>query len=105
MGLQVPGETMRAFASSANPAEIINAYVSASQRGRGIGSALLRGMEQTAKDEGYSELIVNSGPRYQLSGWPFWQRMYGEPVALAEDYYGPRFHAAVWRKSLKEVTK
>ena len=105
LGMRVPNKTMRTFAVTANPAEIINAFVSSDQRGRGIGATLLRVMERMARNEGYNELVVNSGPRYRLSGWPFWSHMYGKPVALAEDYYGPHFHAAVWRKLLVEDAK
>lgn len=100
MGLQQPGESMRGYAASANPAEIINAYVLDAGRGRGVGRALLNHLEMKAGELGHTEIVVNSGPRYMLSGWPFWRRMYGEPSAVAKDYYGPRYDAMVWRKTL-----
>jgi hypothetical protein len=26
--------------------------------------------------------------------------MYGQPIAVAEDYYGPLYDAMIWRKAL-----
>lgn len=101
MGLQAPPDPgMTEFSVTSNPAEVINAYVDGQQRGAGVGKALLSGIEKLALARGHDELIVNSGPRYRLTGWPFWTRMYGEPVAMAKDYYGTGYDAAVWRTLL-----
>lgn len=100
MGLQTPGEEMLEFATTERPIELINAYVLASSRGIGIGQALVHHLEDKAKEDGHTELLLNSGPRYQRRGWRFWREMYGEPVGILKDYYGPRFDARVWRTSL-----
>jgi GNAT superfamily N-acetyltransferase len=102
MGLQAPGQEMLALATAERPVELINAYVLSASRGRGIGQALVNHLETKARTDGHSELILNSGPRYMLSGWPFWQKLYGEPVERLVDYYGPRFDAMVWRKLLTD---
>jgi GNAT superfamily N-acetyltransferase len=100
MGLQKPSESMLTYTRSDYPAEIINAYVLSAERGAGVGHSLLNHLEEKARELGHTEVVVNSGPRYMFSGWPFWRRMYSEPSAIAKDYYGPRFDAMIWRKSL-----
>jgi GNAT superfamily N-acetyltransferase len=103
MGLQTPDESMLAFATTGNPGELINAYILGDQRGTGVGRGLVSHLEAKAIEQGHDELLVNSGPRYMLSGWPFWRRMYGEQADVAKDYYGPSFDAMVWRKTLIKV--
>jgi len=102
MGLQRPEQEMLAFTNTENPIELINAYVLRSSRGLGAGQALVHHLEDKAKEDGHSELVLNSGPRYQWSGWPFWRSMYGEPVGMLKDHYGPSFDAMVWRAQLDE---
>lgn len=100
MGLRAPSAEMQAFTTTENPAELINAYVDIEERGSGAGRALLQKAEITAKANGHTELIVNSGPRYEQSGWPFWTKTFGDPVAIQRDLYGPGRDAPVWRKEL-----
>jgi GNAT superfamily N-acetyltransferase len=103
MGFTKPDKDMRAFTSrvDANPVELINAYIDEEQRGSGAGTALADGLEHIAREAGFTEVLVNSGPRYQESGWPFWDKRYGEPVAIQRDLYGPGGDAPVWRGSLE----
>lgn len=100
MGLQIPGDAMKRFALSPNPGELINAYVAENQRGKGTGRALVQALEQTARDQGFTELVVNSGPRYAFSGWPFWNKMFGAPAGVAKGYYEGQYDAMVWRTDL-----
>ncbi|HMS50287.1 MAG TPA: GNAT family N-acetyltransferase [Candidatus Saccharibacteria bacterium] len=100
MGLDVPEGAMQELAATENPAEIVNAYVSADTRFSGTGKALVARLEETARAEGRTELLVNSGPRYEKSGWRFWTSMFGEPIHELKDYYGPGYRAMVWRKPL-----
>jgi len=96
MGLQRPDDAMQTFAMTERPGELINAYVMSGHRQAGIGSRLVKHLAHEASSAGYSELVVNSGPRYMKTGWPFWNRMFGAPVGMAEDYYGEGYHAMVW---------
>ncbi|MEK7095974.1 MAG: GNAT family N-acetyltransferase [Patescibacteria group bacterium] len=102
MGLQEPDEVMRSFADTDNPVEIINAYVAYDQRGMGTGRSLVKHLDELAKQRGYKEIVLNSGPRYMQSGWPFWRKIYGEPAGVAKNFYNGRYDAMVWRKSLVE---
>lgn len=102
MGLQPPGDVMRQFTTTPNPIEIINAYVLSDQRGTGIGHELVNHLEEEAKNRGYTEIVLNSGPRYRFSGWPFWRRKYGEPAGVAEKFYDGEWDAMVWRKDLTD---
>jgi ribosomal protein S18 acetylase RimI-like enzyme len=101
MGLQVPENTMSPYVNTPNPVEITNAYVSSQARGMHIGQSLVTYLEDVARKQGRTEIVLNSGPRYALTGWGFWRKTYGEPIATAKDYYGPGYHAEVWRKLLE----
>lgn len=101
MGMQTPSDEMMEYATPGETTtELINAFAEPTQRGRGAGRAMVTKLEEMAHQVGCTELIVNSGPRYEKTGWPFWKRLYGEPVAIAESIYGPGVDAPVWRKSL-----
>jgi len=103
MGVQDASEAMLPFTSNPdnpNAAEIVNAYVSPNARTRGIGRLLLKSLESHARQLAFEEIVVNSGPRYKDSGWPFWTAVYGAPTGTAYGLYGPSGDAPVWRKEL-----
>lgn len=103
MGMQSPPcSALMHFTFSDRPIETINAYVAESERSGGTGRALAKHIEDLAIQQGYTELLVNSGPRYKDTGWPFWTKLYGEPAGTAIGFYGPGGDALVWRKSLTE---
>ncbi len=103
MGIQPPDIAMRSFARTLHPAEIINAYVHFEQhQGKGVGRALATAIEDESKKQGFEELLLNSGPRYKETGWPFWKKAYGEPVGTLKNHYGPGNDAPVWRKPLSD---
>jgi ribosomal protein S18 acetylase RimI-like enzyme len=101
MGLQRVSDPMLPFAKNAfDTGELINAFVSPDARELGIGRMLVSNLEDTARDLGYEELVVNSGPRYRETGWAFWTNLFGEPVAVMENKYGPGRDAPVWKKPI-----
>jgi len=100
MGMTTPSNDMQPYITSDNAVEFINAYVDKEARGTGAGKLLAKQLEEMAIQDGHTEIIVNSGPRYKDTGWAFWTKMYGEPVAMQKDLYGPGADAPVWRKSL-----
>ncbi|MEK9171437.1 MAG: GNAT family N-acetyltransferase [Patescibacteria group bacterium] len=101
VGFMPPSDRMKEFAVTFNPAELVNAYVAKENRaGQGVGSALVRGIEMTAKAKGHTEIVLNSGPRYQKTAWGFYDQLPGfQRVGIAEKLYGDR-NAPVWRKLL-----
>ncbi len=104
MGMQSPPyDDIVSFASTRNPMETINAYVAKSERLSGAGITLAKHIENLATQQGYTELLVNSGPRYKNTGWPFWTKLYGQPSGVAVGLYGPGGDAMVWRKSLGQA--
>jgi ribosomal protein S18 acetylase RimI-like enzyme len=100
MSLMKPGLIMTSFAITDKPAELTNAYVLEEVRGANVGKSLVLALENKARMHGAREIVLNSGPRYELSGWPFWRRLYGEQAGVADNYYGDGYHASVWRKTL-----
>jgi len=100
MGLAPPDDAIRSFTTTENPIEIVNAYILSTSRGVGVGSHMVRHLEMLAKLGGHTEVVLASGPRYALTGWPFWRKMYGEPAGVAEKYYENEYDAQVWHKEL-----
>ena len=102
IGITPPREAMMPFATTSNPIELVNAYVSRDERaGRGVGTALVKGAEQEARSQGATELILNSGPRYENTAWGFYDRLPGfSRVGVAENFYAEGVHAPVWSKKL-----
>ncbi len=103
IGLTSPGQRMLEFATTSNPTELINAYVDKSRRGGGgVGTALVQALEKVARQRGFTEILLNSGPRYKNTGWGFYDKLSGfERVGIAVKMYGEGGDAPVWRKELK----
>lgn len=102
VGLKPLPEAMLPYAQTTKPAEAINAYVHADFRnGRGVGKGLFQGIETMARELGYEEILLNSGPRYKDTAWGFYNKRYGEPVGILKDFYGEGRDAPVWRRSLE----
>jgi len=103
VGFKNPDETMLSFAKTHNPAELINAYVAQDKRGgKGVGSTLVRRLEEEVILRGYTEIILNSGPRYKETGWGFYDKQPGYTrVGIAEKMYGEGGDAPVWSKVLE----
>jgi ribosomal protein S18 acetylase RimI-like enzyme len=100
-GMRPPSPEIRPFASTERPVEMINTYVDSLHRnGYGVGTALVRELERLARNQGYQEVIVNSGPRYRDSGWKFYDKLGYERRGMAWDLYGDGEHARVWSKVL-----
>ena len=101
VGFMPPSDRMRSFTITANPTELVNAYVAKESRaGKGVGTALVKAIEETAKAKGHTEIVLNSGPRYQQTAWGFYDQLPGfKRVGVAEKLYGDR-NAPVWRKIL-----
>ncbi len=102
MGLASPDEELRHYAETDLPIEAINAYVTGSHRDRGIGKLLYYALEEKVRLMGFTEVLVGSGPRYEKLGYPFWISLFGQPIAIIKNKYGPGQDAPVWRKSLIE---
>jgi len=100
IGMRKPDPRLFIYTRTDNPIEIINAFVSKEHTRQGIGRALINTVEENARKNGFKELILNSGPRYMFSGWPAWTKIFGRPIAIAQDYFGKGIDAPVWRKIL-----
>lgn len=92
IGVKEPDEVMRAQARTIEVKEAVNLFVGRESRGSDAGRALV---EAAATASHASELIVNSGPRYEES-WGFYDRVFGDRVGLLRGYYGEGRDAPVW---------
>lgn len=100
MGMRNPDPRLLEFARTDKPIELINAFVSNNHRKLGAGKTLVQAIIDEAKQKGYKELILDSGPRYMYSGWGAWNKIFGQPTAVAKNYYGKGANAPVWSKLL-----
>lgn len=100
MGLAMPSELMTSHARTEYPVEIINAFVSGKSRGMGVGGSLLEAVFASARFIGATEVMVNSGPRYQATAWGFYDKAFGGRLTTLKDHYGPGLDAPVWSKIL-----
>lgn len=102
MGLSTPKEPLYPFVTTATPVELVNAYVDRNYRaGQGVGSALVNKLVERAVFRGFTEILLDSGPRYRHTGWGFWDKQPGfRKVGIAKDLYGQGFDAPVWQRLL-----
>jgi GNAT superfamily N-acetyltransferase len=98
MGIRHPEDRMVKYALTKNPAELINVFTDPLLQGQGIGRMLIEAIFIKAKDLGFTELILNSGPRYKNSAWGFYNKIFGEPITISKNYYGKNADAPIWRK-------
>jgi ribosomal protein S18 acetylase RimI-like enzyme len=102
IGYKLPDNVMNGFARTKNPTELINAYVLPGQTGRRVGKTLVEKLEEMAKLNNFTEIIINSGPRYKKTSWNFYDNLPGyQRVGVAEKYYGEGGDAPVWSKILE----
>ncbi len=87
------------IASEERPIEAVMVHVRPLHRRRGVGQTLLAAIERTARELGYTTLLVVSGSRNR-DAYPFWLGRYGEPTRCDKNYFGVGEERAVWRYPL-----
>jgi ribosomal protein S18 acetylase RimI-like enzyme len=102
MGLSEIKEELRPFVQTKKPIELVNAYVDNDYRGgKGVGTALINTLQEMARDAGSTEILLESGPRYKLTGHEFYDKQPGfERVGILTNFYGLNGDSIVWRKQL-----
>lgn len=105
IGLRKPKPELIKFARTHNPAELINAYIAKDHRGgKGVDAALVRGIETEAKARGYTELVLNSEPKYNQDCRDFYNKLEGyKNVGIIKKLKGKHGNALVWSKLLVDI--
>jgi len=75
IGLSDPLPKVLFLAKTKKPAEIKILYVKDNYRGKGLGKKLVNFIENEAKKQGYSELIVRSSIRYKETAFGFYKKL------------------------------
>ncbi len=102
VGMRIPDGAMRELSTTDQPVELVNMYVAGESRGGGVGKALVESLIEAAKNAGHTELLVNSGPRYERTAWGFYDKLFGARIATLLNYYGKDVHAPAWGMDLSE---
>lgn len=102
IGLSPLKQPLHEFSQTEKPIELVNTYVDKDYRaGMGVGSALVNRLVERATEKGFTEVLLDSGPRYEHTAWGFYDRLPGfQRVGLVEGLYGPGGNAPVWQKLL-----
>jgi GNAT superfamily N-acetyltransferase len=101
IGMQYPEPRMRQYTETIAPVELKHVFVAKAARGLGIGKLMVAAMLELAIDEGATEAVVNSGVRYEKTGgWLLWNRLFGQAIDRAANFYGEGRDASVWRRVL-----
>jgi ribosomal protein S18 acetylase RimI-like enzyme len=98
IGIQKQLDTaMHKLKQTDRPVEIKNFFIQKAERGIGIGTMLVDKIKIQAKQSNYTEIILNSGPRYKNSGWGFYDQLIDfKRVGVIKNYYGDGIDAQVW---------
>jgi L-amino acid N-acyltransferase YncA len=100
MGCAEVNSRMASFQSSpdAKASGLRIAFISPECRGKGVGKILLTNLFERARQEGWTEMIWSSNPRYRDTAWLFYTGIAGEPVGMIRDFFEPGSQSPVWRK-------
>lgn len=98
VGYTNPSEEMLTYSTTERPTEMINLFVAKTERRQGVGSFLLQSLQRQAAEQGFTELVVNSGPRYEPAHDFYDIKL--ERVGMIPGLYGPGGDAPVWRQEL-----
>ncbi len=74
--------------------EVGTVFVHPDYQRLGIGNLLLENMYQTLQNNRISEFCLDSG---YASAQKIWEKKFGEPAYLLEDYWGEGYHHMIWR--------
>lgn len=86
VGLSDPLPKVLPFVKTEKPVEIKILYVDGNHQGKGVGRNLITFIEDEAKREGFSEIIVRSAKKYIGTAWGFYKKMkYSEAGVLEKD--------------------
>lgn len=99
LGTKQVDSLMLHLAETQHPIELTNAYVAGASRGHGMGRELFNQAALWAGQNGYTETIWNSGPRYAATAWGFYNHYY-DRLGVLEHFYGPGGDAPVWHQVL-----
>ncbi len=80
--------------------ELLNAFVSKSARGKGVGQKLLKGIGNLSRSRGKKYMTIHSGPRYELTAWGFYDKNADRSHGFITDKYGEGRHAKTWSINL-----
>ena len=100
IGYRPPEDRITEFVTTAKPAEGVNFFVAPDMRGQGVGRTLNLALKDILKQNGYTQYLFESGPRYIDSGYGFHNAHY-QRIGEISDRYGHGLHAPVWGEVLK----
>ncbi len=76
---------IKSFAKTENPGELKILYLDNKTRGQGIGRVLLNFLEEKAKENKYTELMIRSAERYKDTAYGFYEKMSYKNIGLTDN--------------------
>jgi len=86
--------SIKNLSKTKNPGELKILYLDNKFRGQGFGKILLNFLEEKAKDNKYTELIIRSAERYKNTAYGFYEKMGYKNIGLTDN------NMAVFNKKL-----
>jgi GNAT superfamily N-acetyltransferase len=77
--------SIKSFTKTENPCELKILYLDNKFRGQGFGKILLNSLEEKAKENKYTELIIRSAERYKDTAYGFYEKMGYRNVGLTDN--------------------
>lgn len=102
MSLNTPDKRLAPYATTPGAVEITDVILENTPQALMGGQKLPSQLEDLARKQGFTELLVTSGPNANPTAIEFWNRVFGKPVATEDDYYGPNYAALIWRKQIND---
>lgn len=86
--------SIKSFQKTDSPCELKILYIDNKFRGQGFGKILLNFLEEKAKDNKYTELMIRSADRYKDTAYGFYEKMGYKNIGLTDN------NMAVFNKEL-----
>jgi GNAT superfamily N-acetyltransferase len=82
--------------------EVGTVFIHPDFQGQGVGSRLLSSLYPIFQEKGIEEFCLDSGYKRAQK---IWERKFGQPSVLMEDYWGEGSHHMIWRLRTAELQR
>jgi len=77
--------SIKSFSKTDNPGELKILYLDNKFRGKGFGKTLINFLEEKAKENKYTELMIRSAEKYRDTAYDFYEKMGYKSIGLTDN--------------------